>query len=468
MKPHRTTRPDITVSGPCGRPDRLRKPRFSAVYSTTSKSPSAGDENRLIPRATVPSTRSAGGRCRGTITIHVVHEREITMKPDVSEGKLLSSYLIFLAGSPVRDSDSPKKRPSLSVLRGDDDLSYDAAMDFPSNTPRCLVDLDPWLEPYREDIRQRRQRTEDLKARLEEKGGGLYSFADAHLYFGLHRAGGRWVFRELAPHACRIVLVGEFSAWKVEERFELQAIGGGVWEIELPGELLSHGMLYKLIVSWREGDAIISGERLPVYTRRVVQDPQTLIFSAQVWEPPQPYRWSHPGVTVSPQAPLIYEAHVGMAGEEPRLHTYPEFSAQVLPRIKAAGYNTIQLMAIQEHPYYGSFGYQVSNFFAPSSRFGTPEELKALVDTAHGMGLAVIMDLVHSHAVKNEIEGIGRIDGSYTLYCHGGARAEHPAWNTRLFDYAKDETLRFLLSNCRYWLEEFRFDGFRFDGVTSM
>jgi len=226
--------------------------------------------------------------------------------------------------------------------------------------------------------------------------------------------------------------------------------------------------LYKLVVAWREGNTIVSGERLPAYPRRVVQDPKTLIFSAQVWEPPSSHRWRNTDFVVPRRSPIIYEAHVGMAGEEPRLHSYREFTEHVLPRIKAAGYNTVQLMAIQEHPYYGSFGYQVSNFFAASSRFGTPEELKALVDTAHGMGLAVIMDLVHSHAVKNEVEGIGRIDGSHTLYCHGGHRAEHPAWNTRLFDYAKDETLRFLLSNCRYWLEEFAFDGFRFDGVTSM
>jgi 1,4-alpha-glucan branching enzyme len=157
-----------------------------------------------------------------------------------------------------------------------------------------------------------------------------------------------------------------------------------------------------------------------------------------------------------------------MATEEYRVATYREFTDLVLPRIAKAGYNTVQLMAVQEHPYYGSFGYQVSNFFAPSSRFGTPEELMELVDTAHGLGLSVIMDLVHSHAVKNEIEGLGRIDGSYNLYFHEGDRGEHPAWNTRIFDYGKIETLHLLLSNCRYWLDVFKFDGFRFDGVTSM
>jgi 1,4-alpha-glucan branching enzyme len=198
-----------------------------------------------------------------------------------------------------------------------------------------------------------------------------------------------------------------------------------------------------------------------------VQDRTTNIFSAQVWNP-APFNWKHQAFSTHATAPLIYEAHVGMAQEEGKVGTYREFQDLILPRVVAAGYNTLQLMAIQEHPYYGSFGYQVSSFFAPSSRFGTPEELKSLIDAAHGQGLRVIMDLVHSHAVKNEVEGLSRVDGSSTLYFHKGPRGEHPAWNTRLFDYAKPEVLHFLLSNCRYWLEEFRFDGFRFDGVTSM
>lgn len=333
---------------------------------------------------------------------------------------------------------------------------------------RTLIDIDPWLTPYRDDLELRRQCVEALKRRIVGRGGDLCTFADAHQYFGLHRTEAGWVFRELAPNASRVTLIGEFSGWRAEARYDLVSSEGGVWEIVLPKESLAHGMLYKLLVEWREGGAEHRGERLPAYARRVVQDPQTLIFSAQVWEPAEPYQWNNSNFVFPEEPPLIYEAHVGMAGEAPRLHSYREFTVDVLPRIKAAGYNTIQMMAIQEHPYYGSFGYQVSNFFAPSSRFGTPEELKELVDTAHAMGLSVIMDLVHSHAVKNEVEGIGRIDGSLTLYCHGGERAEHPAWNTRLFDYAKDETVRFLLSNCRYWLEEFKFDGFRFDGVTSM
>jgi 1,4-alpha-glucan branching enzyme len=157
-----------------------------------------------------------------------------------------------------------------------------------------------------------------------------------------------------------------------------------------------------------------------------------------------------------------------MAHEEEKIGTFKEFAEDILPRIQKAGYNVIQLMAIQEHPYYGSFGYHVSNFFAPSSRFGTPEELKSLVNRAHEMGMAVIMDIVHSHAVKNEEEGLSRFDGTLDQYFYPGDRGFHPAWDSRCFDYGKKEVMMFLLSNCRYWIEEYHFDGFRFDGVTSM
>jgi 1,4-alpha-glucan branching enzyme len=187
-----------------------------------------------------------------------------------------------------------------------------------------------------------------------------------------------------------------------------------------------------------------------------------------VWNPGKEYLWIHHSPETAERTPLIYEAHVGMATEEPRTGSYNEFRQNILPRIRKAGYNTIQLMAVQEHPYYGSFGYHVSNFFAVSSRFGTPEELKALVDEAHGMGISVIMDIVHSHAVKNVLEGLGMFDGSPFQYFHAGPRREHVAWDSLCFNYGRNEVLHFLLSNCKFWLEEYHFDGFRFDGVTSM
>ncbi len=250
--------------------------------------------------------------------------------------------------------------------------------------------------------------------------------------------------------------------------FRLRRVGGGlsgVWEGTFPADAIADGQLYKMLVEWPGG----SGERIPAYANRVLQDPNTYIFSAQVHAPKRAFAWHDKGFEPDTAPLLIYECHIGMAEEKEGVGTYEEFRKNVLPRIEKDGYNAIQIMAIQEHPYYGSFGYHVSNFYAASSRFGTPEDLKRLIDDAHKRGIAVIMDIVHSHAVKNENEGIGRLDGSVDQYFHSNqSRREHPAWDSLCFDYGKDEVIHFLLSNCKYWLEEYHFDGFRFDGVTSM
>ena len=325
---------------------------------------------------------------------------------------------------------------------------------------------DPWLEPYAEAVEGRHADALRKEKELTKEAGSLADFANAHNYFGLHRcADGSWVFREWAPNATSLVLTGDFSGWQQQLKYAATRIDDhGVWELRLAPDDIRHGQLYKMIVSWPGG----SGERIPAYATRVVQDEKTAIFSAQVWHPDSAYEWQHDNFVPDTKPLLIYECHIGMAQEREGVGTYDEFRELVLPRIAADGYNAIQIMAIQEHPYYGSFGYHVSNFFAPSSRFGTPEQLKALVDAAHAAGIAVIMDIVHSHAVKNEAEGLGRLDGTGTQYFYQGARREHPAWDSLCFDYGKDEVLHFLLSNCKYWMEEFRFDGFRFDGVTSM
>jgi 1,4-alpha-glucan branching enzyme len=157
-----------------------------------------------------------------------------------------------------------------------------------------------------------------------------------------------------------------------------------------------------------------------------------------------------------------------MAQEREAVGSFVEFADYIIPYIKNSGYNTIQLMAIAEHPYYGSFGYHVTNFFAVSSRFGTPEELKYLIKKAHEQGIAVLMDLVHSHSAKNTHEGLNQFDGSEDQYFHPGDRGNHPHWDSKCFNYGKREVLQFLLSNLKYWLKEYHFDGFRFDGVTSM
>lgn len=337
-------------------------------------------------------------------------------------------------------------------------------MAFPRRSTRPLpLTADPCLEPFRETLRRRREAVDAMERKLTGGKMTLADFASGHEYFGLHADRSGWVFREWAPHADRITLVGDFSGWRKLAEFRLSRLPHGVWELRLPEDTLRHGMHYAMQVEWPGGE----GLRLPAYVRTVEQDRETGLFSAVVWHPEKPYRFRN-APPPRPEAPLIYESHIGMAQEEPRVGTFGEYREKILPRIAAAGYNTVQLMAIMNHPYYGSFGYHVSNFFAIASRFGTPEEFKALVDAAHGLGLRVIIDLVHSHAVRNEAEGIARIDGSRSTYFHEGERGEHRAWDSLCFDYGKPEVLHFLLSNCRFYLDEYRVDGFRFDGVTSM
>jgi len=335
---------------------------------------------------------------------------------------------------------------------------------MPVSSIRSHLLDDPYLLPYAESIRRRSELADRRAALLSQTPGSLAEFACAHEYYGLHKVSDGWVFREWAPNATAIWLVGDFSGWQVSDAYRLQRLAGrDVWELHLGPGMLCHGQCYRLEVTWNGG----RGERIPAYARRVVQDPSTLLFAAQVWDPP-PYVWHVPEFKVPRRVPLIYEAHVGMAQDKASVGSYTEFREKVLPRIIKAGYNTIQLMAVMEHPYYGSFGYHVSSFFACSSRFGAPEELKALVDAAHEAGLAVIIDIVHSHAVKNEREGLSLFDGTPYQYFHNGLRGWHEAWDSRCFDYGKTDVLHFLLSNCRFWLDEFHIDGYRFDGITSM
>jgi len=332
-----------------------------------------------------------------------------------------------------------------------------------------IVEKDSWLNPVADEVQKRYERYRNRLSIIEKQFGSLSAFASAHHFFGFHYDHQRrgWWYREWAPAAHYLSIFGDFNGWN---RFShpLENDGHGVWEIFLPdaeyGDKLVHGSLLKVLVQSSIGEQ----ERIPIYINRVVQDDATKNFTAQFWNPEKPYIFENERPVLCDEPLLIYEAHVGMAQEREGVGTYNEFITNVLPRIKADGYNAVQLMAIAEHPYYGSFGYHVSNFFAASSRFGTPEELKKLVDTAHGMGLLVIMDLVHSHTVKNVREGINLFDGTDYQYLKSGSEGEHPQWDSKLFNYGKTETLQFLLSNVKYWLEEYSFDGFRFDGVTSM
>ncbi|MGJ8633562.1 MAG: alpha-amylase family glycosyl hydrolase [Luteolibacter sp.] len=329
-----------------------------------------------------------------------------------------------------------------------------------------LVQDDPWLEPQTEAIIRRSELFENALRSIRESSGSLPAYARGHKYSGINfnKSTNQWTVREWLPGAKGVSLFGDFNDWN-RGSHQLQWKEGGIWELILPAEALAHGQKVKLHIHGADDSRL---DRLPATITRAVQDPNTHDYSGQIWAPEEEYAWKNEFDPATVTAPLIYECHTGMAGEEPRVHTYREFADHILPRVKELGYNTVQLMAVQEHPYYGSFGYHVSSFFAPCSRFGTPEDLKYLIDTAHGLGIAMLLDIVHSHAVKNIAEGLNNLDGSGHQYFHEGEKGDHPQWDSKCFDYGRPEVKQFLLSNVRYWLEEFRFDGFRFDGITSM
>ena len=335
-----------------------------------------------------------------------------------------------------------------------------------------LIKLDPLLKPYIPQLRERFAHYQRIKATIEKTNGILGDISQGHQFYGFNRGEndgelGVW-YREWAPGAQSLSLIGDFNDWNRDAN-PMSVDEWGIWHLFLPdsdyANRFTHGSRVKVHVKSELGEL----DRIPAYIQRVIQESETE-FTGQYWEPPHLYQWKNqaPYLNAQKQGLRIYEAHVGMAQEAEKVGTFAEFTQNVLPRIADLGYNAVQLMAIMEHPYYASFGYHVSNFFAVSSRFGTPEELKELIDIAHGMGLLVVMDLVHSHAVKNINEGLNRFDGTEHHYFHAGEKGEHIAWDSRCFDYSKCEVQRFLLSNIRYWLETYRFDGLRFDGVTSM
>lgn len=335
-----------------------------------------------------------------------------------------------------------------------------------------VISLDPWLEPFAPALKQRYSVYKKWSDSIAASEGGLVKFSEGYRNFGFQiDAAQNVTYREWAPGASSASLIGDFNGWN-RESHPMTKDQFGVWSIRIPAAqsgqcAIPHESKIKISMVAANGERI---ERLPAWIRRVVQDLSVSpVYDAVFWNPPASaqYKIKNPKPP-KPHDLKVYEAHVGIATPEARVGTYKEFTHGVLPKIRDLGYNAIQLMAIQEHAYYASFGYQVTNFFAPSSRYGTPEELKELIDVAHGYGITVLLDIVHSHACKNVLDGLNMFDGTDHLYFHEGAKGRHELWDSRLFNYGHHEVLRFLLSNCRYWLEEYGFDGFRFDGVTSI
>ncbi|WVO16089.1 1,4-alpha-glucan-branching enzyme [Cryptococcus depauperatus] len=336
-----------------------------------------------------------------------------------------------------------------------------------------VVALDPWLEPFSGALKHRYASYLMQRNAIEAHEGGLAKFSEGYKTMGFQvDAKGGVTYREWAPNASEARLIGEFNNWSHTAN-PMTKSSFGVWECYVPptpqGECaIPHDSMVKISMTLPGGDPI---DRIPAWITRVTQDLSVSpIYDGRFWNPPKSdvYQFKHGHSTRSVEGLKIYEAHVGISSPNKRVTTYKEFEIDVLPRIKQLGYNCIQMMAIMEHAYYASFGYQVTNFFAASSRYGTPEELKSLVDKAHEMGLTVLLDVVHSHACKNILDGINMFDGSDHLYFHEGAKGRHDLWDSRLFNYGHHEVLRFLLSNLRFWVDVYMFDGFRFDGVTSM
>ncbi|XP_057375740.1 1,4-alpha-glucan-branching enzyme-like [Daphnia carinata] len=334
-----------------------------------------------------------------------------------------------------------------------------------------LVDRDPYLKLHEDEIRRRYGVFNNLRNEINDTEGGIDTFTSAYKTFGIHINQDNSVrCKEWAPGAGQLYLYGDFNGWE-KKRNPYQKLDFGKWELKIPANPdgtcpIKHGSKLKIVVESEDGSLL---DRLSPWATYVVKPPVEEGFTYQqvVWHPPQKYQFQH-SRPKRPGSLRIYECHVGIATTEGKVGSYVEFRENVIPRIVKLGYNALQLMAIMEHAYYGSFGYQVTSFYAASSRYGNPEELKELIDVAHSHGLVVLLDVVHSHASKNVLDGLNQFDGTDSCFFHGGARGEHTLWDSRLFNYSSWEVLRFLLSNLRWYMEEYLFDGFRFDGVTSM
>nr|XP_020501966.1 1,4-alpha-glucan-branching enzyme [Labrus bergylta] len=333
----------------------------------------------------------------------------------------------------------------------------------------CLLQMDPHLKTYEKDFKRRYELLQKQLLQLEEAEGGFEQFTRSYQNFGVQRRPDNSLFfQEWAPAAEALFLTGDFNGWdKFAHPYTKKEFGK--WELVLPPKpdkspAVDHNTKLKVVVHTNTGERLY---RISPWAKYVNREEKSVIYEWVHWDPPQLYSQIHPRPK-KPTSLRIYEAHVGIASPEGKIASYTNFTTNVLPRIKDLGYNCIQLMAIMEHAYYASFGYQITSFFAASSRYGTPEELKQLIDVAHSMGIVVLLDVVHSHASKNTEDGLNAFDGSDSCFFHALPRGQHSLWDSRLFNYSSWEVLRFLLSNLRWWMEEYCFDGFRFDGVTSM
>ncbi len=290
--------------------------------------------------------------------------------------------------------------------------------------------------------------------------------ADAFRYMGCHFADGGAVFRVWAPKAESVSVVGDFNFWN-EQDLPMQKISDGVWEAF--SVYAQPGGAYKYCVTGQNGRKVYKTD--PYGTRC-----KALPDTSSVLEPPDSFVW-HDGAYRARRKkqnalnrPLnIYEVHAGSwkRHADGSAYSWDDLTAELIPYVKDMGYTHIELLPIMEYPYDPSWGYQVTCYYAPTHRYGTPEQLMRFVDECHRQNLGVILDWVPAHFPKDE-NGLYEFDGACCYELSDPMMNEHPDWTTRIFDYGKPEVRSFLVSNACYWLERFHVDGIRVDAVASM
>ncbi|CAL9183351.1 unnamed protein product [Musa hybrid cultivar] len=431
-------------------------PAYTTV-SATGKVLVPGTESDDVPSSTLPTSNTEAASSN-------LQSFEDKVEPDAGQTSTASE----LTGA-ESTSEGDKGTNSSQAKERVEDVEEKPRCVPPPGSGRRIYEIDPLLKGHRSHLDYRYNQYKKMREMIDQYEGSLDAFSRGYEKFGFKRSASGVTYQEWAPGAKWATLIGDFNNWNPNTNVMTQN-EYGVWEVFLPNHAdgsppIPHGSRLKIRMDTPSGIK----DSIPAWIKYSVQAPGEIPYNGIYYDPPEEekYVFQHP----QPKAPKslrIYESHVGMSSPEPKINTYASFRDDVLPRIKRLGYNAVQIMAIQEHSYYASFGYHVTNFFAPSSRFGTPDELKSLIDRAHELGLLVLMDIVHSHASNNVLDGLNQFDGTDSHYFHPGPRGHHWMWDSRLFNYGSWEVLRFLLSNARWWLEEYKFDGFRFDGVTSM
>lgn len=291
----------------------------------------------------------------------------------------------------------------------------------------------------------------------------------AYEYFGAHiiNDGAACVFRVWAPKAKSVFLVGDFNNWDKNAHTMLRLEDGGIWQVTVEG--VTQYQCYKYAITGMDGVTRLKADPYGFHA-------ETRPFTASKVYDITGYKWgdtkwqaakAQGGVVNAPVN--IYEVHAGSwkqhgTGE---FYSYRVLAKELVPYVKEMGYTHIELMPIMEYPFDGSWGYQVTGYFAPTSRYGTPKDLMLFVDTCHKNGIGVILDWVPAHFPK-DAHGLYEFDGSCVYEYEDPKKGEHKQWGTRVFDYGKTQVRSFLISSAIYWLEQYHFDGLRVDAVASM